>query len=75
MYTKFEDILNEDIERFNDFEYASAIYSHNAMMMGMIRAFHLDGTFDNSVYFEWLDRINQAEENALVRIHSLNYIK
>lgn len=75
MNTKLDDILNDDIERFNDFEFAPAIYSHNAMMMGMIRAFRLDGTFNNSVYYEWMDRINQAEENALIRIGAVNYIK
>lgn len=75
MNTNFNDILNEELERFNDFEHARVIYSHNAMMMGMIRAFHLDGTFDNSVYYEWVNRINQAEEDALIRIGTVNYIK
>lgn len=75
MNTKFDCILNEDLGYFNEFKHSTVIYSHNAMMMGMIRAFRLDGTFDSSDYYEWMDRINQAEENALVRIGAVNYIK
>lgn len=75
MNTRFDDLLNDEIERFKDFEFVPAIYSHNALLHGMIRAWRLDGTFDNSVYYDWMDRINQAEEDALIRVGAIHYIK